>query len=224
MTDRRFIYFVDPMCSWCWGFSPIITKVVEQYCGDIPIEPIMGGLRPGTTEALDSQGKDYIRGHWEHVRTSTNQPFDFTFFDRENFIYDTEPACRAVVTMRRMVPEQAMGFLARIQRAFYADGRDITSAETIEEIAVEHGIDSNNFMDTFSSEETRAETLGDFNVTRQARVPGFPALVAGTGKNALTAITTGFAPWQKIETAIEDWLKGASADVEAGTSGDGCKV
>ena len=106
MSDRRLIYFADPMCSWCWGFSPTINRVVERYGSDMVIEPIMGGLRAGNTELLDAKGKEYIRGHWQHVHKASGQPFDFTFFDRDDFVYDTEPACRAVVTMRRLKPDQ----------------------------------------------------------------------------------------------------------------------
>ena len=24
-------YFADPMCSWCWGFSPVISEIKKSY-------------------------------------------------------------------------------------------------------------------------------------------------------------------------------------------------
>lgn len=217
MSERRFIYFADPMCSWCWGFSPIITKVVENYCQDIRIDPLMGGLRAGNTEVLDEKGKDYIRGHWEHVHKASGQNFDFSFFERDDFIYDTEPACRAVVTMRRMSPEHSMAYLARVHQAFYAEGKDVTKGEVLVALAAALGVDEEAFAREFESDDAKSETQGDFAITHQAQVPGFPTLVAGTGDTALQAITTGYQPWENIERGIETWLASAE-DSPAGNS------
>ena len=101
MADKHFVYFADPMCSWCYGFSPVITTLAERFSGRLPVRLVMGGLRAGNTRPMRPQDKDYIRGAWTRVGEASGQPFDFAFFEREGFIYDTEPACRAVVTMRR---------------------------------------------------------------------------------------------------------------------------
>jgi len=167
----------------------------------------MGGLRASNTEVLDLKGKEYIREHWEHVRDASGQVFDFTFFDQEGFIYDTEPACRAVVTMRRLASEYTMGYLARVHRAFYAEKLDVTRGEVLAKLATELGIPGGTFLTEFESEDAKAETQGDFAVTHQARIPGFPTLLAGTGEGALTAITTGYQPWEAIESGIDNWLK-----------------
>ena len=58
------------------------------------------------------QDKDYIRNAWTQVNGATGQPFDFAFLERDGFVYDTEPACRAVVTVRRMMPKLALAFMA----------------------------------------------------------------------------------------------------------------
>ena len=61
-------------------------------------------------------------------------------------MYDTEPACRAMVTMRRLAPDKALGFMAAIQRAFYGNNQDVTQAEVLAAIAErETGIDVATF-------------------------------------------------------------------------------
>ena len=62
-----------------------------------------------------------------------------SFFERESFNYDTEPACRAVMTVRRLQP--TLAFMARIQQAFYAENRDMTSAAEIFLLAEQAGLD-----------------------------------------------------------------------------------
>ena len=35
MPDRKLIYVADPMCSWCWGFAPVIREMVEDLENNI---------------------------------------------------------------------------------------------------------------------------------------------------------------------------------------------
>ena len=45
-------YFADPMCSWCWGFSPAIDVLRDEYRDRIKIALVLGGLRPGETTSM----------------------------------------------------------------------------------------------------------------------------------------------------------------------------
>ena len=29
----RLLYVMDPMCSWCWGFAPVVAALAEQADG-----------------------------------------------------------------------------------------------------------------------------------------------------------------------------------------------
>ena len=77
MTGPHLVYFADPMCSWCWGFSPVIDTIRDQFGSDLPIRLIMGGLRPGTTKPMDEAARRTTREHWEHVHKASSQPFGF---------------------------------------------------------------------------------------------------------------------------------------------------
>jgi putative protein-disulfide isomerase len=208
MSDRHFVYFADPMCSWCYGFAPVISALAKQFAGRLPVRLVMGGLRAGNTQAMRPQDKDYIRGAWTRVGEASGQPFDFTFFDRETFVYDTEPACRAVVTMRRLAPDKALDLMAAIQRAFYANNEDVTQTEVLADIAErETGIDAATFTAEFMAPETRNETFRDFLTAQQAGVQGFPCLVAGNERNGYAQVTNGFRPIDGLPEAIEVWLR-----------------
>jgi putative protein-disulfide isomerase len=207
MTDRHFLYFADPMCSWCYGFSPVIATLAERFAGRLPVKLVVGGLRAGNTRAMRPQDKDYIRSAWTRVGEASGQPFDLSFFDREGFVYDTEPACRAVVTMRRLRPEKALPFLAAIQRAFYARNEDITQTEVLSTLAAnEAGVDHAQFTAELLMPETRNETFRDFLTSQQAGVEGFPCLVAGNEAEGYALITNGYRPIDGLPEAIETWL------------------
>ena len=206
MPGPHLIYFADPMCSWCYGFSPVIAAIAAQYGDTLPIRPIMGGLRPGTQETMDDETKQMIRGHWRHVQEASGQPFDYAFFDRPFFVYDTEPAARAVVVLRRPGPAAGLAALARIQRAFYAENRDVTDADTLADLAAGLGHDRAAFLADWDSDDTRRETRQDFILTQRAGIGGFPALIAGKGDNlGYDLIANGYQPAARVLATLDAW-------------------
>lgn len=211
--DPRFhlLYFADPMCSWCYGFSPVIKKVTEAFDARVGLRLVMGGLRAGNTEAMREKDRAYIRDAWTRVGEASGQPFDFSFFERENFTYDTEPACRAVVTMGHIAPDDALAFLGRVSTAFYANNRDTTDPDVLADIAAESGADRAAFLDLMASDDIRAATRRDFLFAQQSGVHGFPCLLIGNESDGYSLITNGFRPLDGMVEGIEGWLSQADA-------------
>jgi putative protein-disulfide isomerase len=210
MSTAHFIYFADPMCSWCYGFGPVVRQLADHFERCLPVRLVMGGLRAGNRQPMRDKDRDYIRGAWKSVHEASGQPFDLAFFERETFTYDTEPACRAVVTMRRLAPEKALAFNGQVSSAFYAHNRDVTSDEVLADIGAEAGMDRGPFLAELQSEAARNETLGDFLMAKQSGVEGFPLLAVGRAETGYALVCQGFRPIDGLIEAIEDWLaKGA---------------
>jgi putative protein-disulfide isomerase len=212
----RLVYFADPMCSWCYGFSPVITALAERFEGRLPLDLVMGGLRAGNTVAMRAEDTDYIRNAWTRVGAATGQPFDLGFFDREGFVYDTEPACRAVVTARRLMPRMALPFMARVQRAFYAENRDTTAGDELSGVAEEAGFDRSEFSAAFAAAETRNETFRDFLTAQSLGIHGFPTLIAGSEERGYALLTNGYRPLDDLAEPLERWLAAGAPVNKAG--------
>ena len=204
------IYVADPMCSWCYGFAPVISALGERFAARLPLRLMMGGLRAGNTEVMRAADKDYVRQAWTQVGAATGQPFDMSFFERESFTYDTEPACRAVVTVRRLQPTSALAFMAHIQQAFYAENRDMTSANEISRVAEEAGLARQAFAATFSAAATRNETFRDFLTAQELGSRGFPTLIAGSRAKGYALVTNGYRPLEDLLEPLERWLAGGA--------------
>lgn len=205
MSGPHLVYVADPMCSWCWGFSPVIEVIRHRYGGGLPIRLLMGGLRPQTSRAMDAAGRQSVRTHWEHVHEATGQPFDWAFFDREGFVYDTDPAARAVVIARRAGPIAALDCLRAVQTAFYAENRDVTDAVVLADLVQTIGIGRDGFLDAFAGEEAKQETWRDYGISHQAGITGFPTLLAGEGGPYLP-LARGYQPVERIIPALDRWL------------------
>jgi putative protein-disulfide isomerase len=207
MDEPHLIYFADPMCSWCYGFSPVIADIRRAFGRGLPVRLVMGGLRPGTQQPMTDAAKAEIAGHWRHVNEASGLPFDPAVMAREGFVYDTDPAARAVVVARRQDPELALAYLARAQAAFYAQNRDVTSPEVLADLAAELGLDRAAFLETWASEDAKQETWRDYAISQQAGVTGFPTLVAGpNGRGAFDVVTRGYAPGAQVVAVLQDWI------------------
>jgi len=212
MTTPHLIYFTDPMCSWCYGFSPVIEDIRRTFGPALPIRVVMGGLRPGTETPMTEEAKLEIADHWTHVHEATGLPFNGAGMSRPGFVYDTDPAARAVVVARRDGEEMAAAFLVRAQRAFYAEGRDVTLPEVLGEIAEELGLDREPFLETLASEEAKAETWRDYAISQRAGVTGFPTLVAGpSAEGVYGVVTRGYAPGEQVLAILTEWLERIAA-------------
>jgi putative protein-disulfide isomerase len=216
MSEQRFVYFADPMCSWCYGFSPVIAELAERFEGRLGLHVVMGGLRAGNTAPMRDEDKAYMRDAWTRVGAASGQPFDFSFLDREAFVYDTEPACRAVVTARRLLPRLALPFMSRIAQAFYAENRDMTSAEEIATVAEEAGFDREQFGDTFRAADTRNETFRDFLAAQELGIRGFPTLIAGSEEKGYALVTNGYRPLEDVLDPLERWWAAGAPVTKAG--------
>lgn len=191
------IYIGDPMCSWCYGFGVPLGQLLARF-PDVPVQLVVGGLRAYNTQIMDSALKTKLRQAWAGVAERSGQPFSDALFERDDFVYDTEPACRAVVTVREHAPHLALAMYHAIQQAFYADGRDTTKAAVLGEIWDEvHGRTKEawghiDFLRDFESEAMRQATRGDFAQAQTWGVRGFPTVFAVVDGQA-QIVTNGYA-------------------------------
>jgi putative protein-disulfide isomerase len=209
MDTAQLIYFSDPMCSWCWGFAPVITAIRRRFGSGLPIRLVMGGLRPGTDKPMSREAWAGLDSHWVHVTEASGQPFHPGLKDREGFVYDTDPAARAVVILRRHDMGLALAFLERAQRAFYAENQDVTDPQVLADLAAPFGVQRESFLALMASPEAKTETWTDYAISQRAGVTGFPTLVAGPNADGVYgAVTRGYSPPEQVLGVLENWLAG----------------
>lgn len=193
------IFVGDPMCSWCYGFGPQLTKLRAELKG-VPFSMIMGGLRDG--EIFDeAKLKNHLK-YWQAVHETTGLPFDATALSQKDFNYTTEPACRAVVTVRSLESSKEYSAYAALQKAFYAEGRDITREEVIAEVIASIGFDIMAFSIMFRSDEMKKATAADKQKARTYGVSSFPTLIVIDRQGHLSQIR-GYKKYEELIALIK---------------------
>jgi putative protein-disulfide isomerase len=208
----KLVYVGDPMCSWCYGFGKELSALMRLHPG-LELDIVVGGVRAGATDVLDDAGKAFRLAHWERVQASSGLPFNRdAFLARQDFVYDTEPVCRAVVAARQLAPEaDLLGVFRALQHAFYADGRDTTDGRVLSEVAsaalryAGHAVDAATFHAKWQGTATIAATNADFVKARAMGVRSFPALMLDTG-SGLFDVSPGYAHASTLDTRLRTLL------------------
>ncbi len=197
------VYFANPMCSWCWGFSPVMRRILDEHGDRVKFSLVTGSLGDRGRKPMDNEARTYVRGHWDHVQEMTGQPFDFAFFDRDHFMYDTEKPSRAVAVMRAAYPALVFPFFAHLQERFYAHNDDITDRSVLSRLAGHFGTERDAFEEGYDHPSTAQLLQREWQETASLGVNGYPTLLAvKDGKPSV--LTIGYQSWDEIDKRFRE--------------------
>lgn len=198
----KLLYVGDPMCSWCYGFTGPLQQVKDSF-QQLEFMMVMGGLRAGGQESMSSL-KSFLREHWHEVHVRTGQPFNDDILSDNAMIYNTEPACRAVVSVRKIAPENEYLFFKALQKSFYAEGKDPTQLDNLVAVAVSTGVDKDSFLKVFQNQETMLLTENDFARSENLGVSGFPSLLLYKDGKYIK-LSNGYDSYDQIVKKLESF-------------------
>lgn len=208
VVDKELIYVADPMCSWCWGFSPVIHRVADLIRGKATLRVLPGGLRTDTRMPLSEHEAGYVMGEWRKIAAQTGQPFDFEQPLDTSYVYNTEPSCRALSLMIRVRPACGLDYLRSLQQAFYVGRRDLKDPQVLADYAQSYGLGRAEFLETFDRPAMLDALDEDIHFVRQCGIEAFPAVLIRTGPR-IQKLTIGYQPYEVLEPHLLRWLQAA---------------
>ena len=110
-------------------------------------------------------------------------------------------------------PEAAVPFLAATHKAFYAENRDVTDGQILQDLAADQGVDPDEFTRAFSSREMTYATSNDFYRSQAFGVRGFPTVFLRTGEK-LALLCAGFRPFDDLKPHLDEWIAEKGEDEE----------
>jgi putative protein-disulfide isomerase len=203
-------YFGDPMCSWCWGFRPVLEQVDQEY-PELERVMVLGGLRGGDEEPMSDDLAAMIRNAWLRIEESTGQKFNHDLWELHRPLATTWPACRAVLAARLLDPKAEWAFMVAMFEAYFTRALDPSSRETHLMIAEEQGFDRNIYMGILDSEQVERTLQTDLRTTQRFGITGFPSVVLSIeGTNYV--ISPGYQPVEGLRRAINEVYQKANIE------------
>ena len=170
-------YVLDPMCSWCWGFSKTWSAIKSSLSDEISIQYVMGGLAPDSNEPMTDEMRDYIQTMWRKIERSVpGTKFNYDFWTNCSPRRSTYLACRAVIAIRKQNPSLEEQMINSIQHTYYIEAKNPSDDSTLIDLASKLDIDIEQFKKTLNNNETQSLLFEDISITKQLGTQGFPSL------------------------------------------------
>ncbi|PCH77565.1 MAG: DsbA family protein [Planctomycetota bacterium] len=200
-SEARILYVADPMCSWCWGFAPVLAHLEASF-PDTRVQIVLGGLAPDSAEPMEPDVRAYVQKAWRDVAARTGAEFNFDFWEKCAPRRSTWPACRAVVVARRFDLERAM--FAAIQDGYYLQAQNPSDEDTLANLAATLGMDQEGFLQELGASQTQMELEADFELRRSLGATSFPSLgVSFQGRMEL--LHSGWCNREEVEKMWKRW-------------------
>jgi len=177
------LYYVhDPMCSWCWGFAPVLGRLLEELPADIRVTRLLGGLAPDSDQPMPIELQQTIEATWHRIQQSIpGTQFNFDFWTQCAPRRSTWPACRAVIAARMQGDAFDVRMTKAIQLAYYTQARNPSDASTLIELSDELGLDAQLFVEALVGKSVQQQLQAEIALSRQLHASSFPSMVLQTG-------------------------------------------
>lgn len=180
MEKPKIIYVYDPMCGWCYGFSPVIKEIENEYKQKFNFEIISGGMVVGDREGPIGGFADYILSAYKRVESTTGIKFGEPYLEllkkKDYFSSSVKPSI-ALSYIKDIKPEIAISFAHDMQKRFYFDGKLLHENESYLPLLEKYQINKEDFFKAIESDVYKAKANEDFNTSKKLGVTGFPCVI-----------------------------------------------
>lgn len=202
------LYIMDPLCGWCYGFSPVVMQLHERYRDQMDFRVVPGGMITGARVEPVSKMADYILQAYTRVEEMTGVKFGEPYLDRlreGSTISSSEPSCRALHLFSTLHPDKAVEYAHQLQRAIYIDGFDWNDPETYAHLARLFDLDAKAFVEQWEGEEARYAVQQEFQWVQAAGINSFPCVVLEKSEQYFL-VSQGYRPLEDVEGVINKVL------------------
>ncbi len=207
-SKRQVIYIYDPLCGWCYGFTPHLMKWAEAH-PELNFTVFSGGMVTGDRVGPIREVASYISKAYKNVEErsgiSFGKPFLETTLEKGEAIFNSVPPAKALVGLKSLQAGDDLDYAHRIQKAIYEKGHPPEGEKAYVEIAKEVGIDPEEYQDFYRSAEAENKMNKEFELVKTWGIEGFPTLVLlDDGKGYV--LTRGFTDADGLDKAYQQAL------------------
>ncbi|RYY39821.1 MAG: DsbA family protein [Chitinophagaceae bacterium] len=202
-------YCYDAWCGWCYGFSPVIKRIAEEYKDRLTFEVLSGGMiRPETPQPFGPIAR-YVQTAYTRVEELTGIKFGEDFLwhvlhpDETDWFPDSTMAAVALCIIKEHAPDRQVEAAFDLQHALNFEGRDLTDPEAYRHLLPKYGIGEESFYEKLHSEEYKDQALYEFALVQQLQVKGFPAVLLQSGDLRFYLLANGYTSYDDLKARLE---------------------
>lgn len=209
---QTLIYCYDAYCGWCYGFSEVIKKINSEYRNILEFEVLSGGMiLPEEPVSIGATAK-YIEDEYKRVEETTGIKFGEDYLwhikhpDASDWFPNSEKPAIALCVFKDYYPEQQISFAADMEYALHFEGRDLTDDEAYKLLLEKYNIPDEEFYEKLNDEEYKERAYSEFELCRQLKVTGFPAVFIQLSETKFYKVSEGYTDFETLEERIRKVL------------------
>jgi len=214
MATNKLIYFYDALCGWCYGFSPVMQEIYQQFNDSIAFEVVSGGMVLGDREGPIGEVASYIKDAYKHVEQTTGVAFGKPFLqgvlEEGTAQFSSWYPAVAMAIVQDKKPEVDLSFAHALQQAIYRDGRLPAEPETYRTLAGTFDLDPDEFVADLEQKHYHEKAGEQFERTARFKVGGFPTLLLELDEEYFV-LTRGYMSLEIVQFRLEQVLKAHQA-------------
>ncbi|SDM79104.1 putative protein-disulfide isomerase [Daejeonella rubra] len=206
----RIIYVYDALCGWCYGFSQVIMECFDKHKDDFEFEVLSGGMMIGDKVGSINKIAPFIKSAYHSIERTTGIKFGEPYLrhlEEGAMILDSEKPSIALSVFKLYLPDLSVPFVHDLQNAIYFDGKNPNDYDLYRYLAVNFGIDPDEFEAKMNLDTSKEAAYYDFALVKQLRVESFPAVLIQTSDTGFYLIAKGFTDSDTLELRISNVLK-----------------
>lgn len=170
-------YVHDPMCSWCWAFSPTFDSLVEQLPASVQVNKVLGGLAPDSDAPMPEALQQMLQQTWQRISTLVpGTMFNFDFWTNNQPRRSTWPACRAVLAAANQDALYGPAMVTAIQHAYYLNAKNPSDKAVLCALAAGIGCNLDQFSQDMDSPQIHQLLIDNITFGHRLGAQGFPSL------------------------------------------------
>lgn len=206
----RLVYLFDPLCGWCFGFSPVIRKLEAAFAERIEFDVISGGMILGDRVGPVRNFAHIIRSSKARLEETTGVTFGDAFLtgilDEGSAIFSSLKPSIALCVAKDMAPERGIEFASALQSAIYVDGIKPDETDSYRNMATSFGMDADEFINRMSFPHYEMLANQGFAQSSKWGIQGFPSVVL-FHKDQGYLIARGYMPYEALAESVRSILE-----------------
>lgn len=208
-------YCYDAYCGWCYGFSPVIRRLFEEYRQTVAFEVLSGGMilseKPQPVRVM----ANYILGSYKTVEERTGIRFGEDWLwhmrnpEESDWYPSSEKPAIALCVFKDYYPDLAVLFAGELQYALHYEGRDLTDDEAYRHLLEKYRIADTEFYGKLHHPAYKEKAYDEFALVRQLKVTGFPTLFLQVAESKFYLLTQGYTDYltlkKEMGQVLDDW-------------------
>lgn len=202
----KLYYVFDPICGWCFGMSPSITALHEEWKDHIDFEVLSGGMVLGDRVGPIRNFAHIIQGSRARLEETTGVRFGEAFWtklEQGDMVMGSLKPSIALAVSRDLAPGKSVEFAAAIQRAIYVDGMEPEQTEQYRTLAESFGLDADDFLKRMEFPHYEMVANKDFAQSAKWGIQGFPSVVLFHQDQGYL-IARGYLPFDALDKTLRE--------------------